>query len=356
MISVRVIFTQVAAKRSSGCDHTADVDKSNNAVSQYDSVVSGRANMDLNAGEERVENESSNLPMLTGTERELILEVKHLKQMVLEKQHLICELESHLRDKDYIIQLQKSQLQIASSRSLQHYEVRFPEHVPAPNPGVERPIDSCDNSRPKKSTSTHRKQADDRVATRMTRSEHRNGSDSSGNAVMSDRLTDDKCSVVGTETDGIESAVDRVPNEFRPQALHPEKNLKHLGNGQPADALDGDRGPSRGQKEKKRGVTVGRRSYSQQSTIKSVPKYSTVHIYRLDPGSTETDVTEYLNKTLGICALKCEKLVTRNSQIYASFLLTVGETDEPTVLHPDSWPEGTRMRKCFWKAPAQSPT
>lgn len=146
----------------------------------------------------------------------------------------------------------------------------------------------------------------------------------------------------------------RKSNKHNPDVPGVSINPNNKNNAAEA-ASDCGRHPGERKSYKKQEVNVGSRRLQAQAdgaTLRSVPRESFVHVYRMDPDTTEIMVKKYVKDVVEIDVIGCEKLSTRNSRIYSSFKLTVKRCDETAVLDPNHWPEGIHIKKFFQrKAP-----
>lgn len=101
-------------------------------------------------------------------------------------------------------------------------------------------------------------------------------------------------------------------------------------------------------------VVVGSRE-TNGASLKAVPPVGYVHVYRLDPGTSEGAVGEYLKQFIPDC--KCEILNSKHPDVYSSFKITVPLNDVDKVMNPDVWPVGTRVNRYFHRrSPTKGPT
>ena len=90
-------------------------------------------------------------------------------------------------------------------------------------------------------------------------------------------------------------------------------------------------------------------------SIKGVPSYGYLHVYRLDPGTTEEALTAYLT-TMNIKYPVCTKLSAKHPEIYSSFKVSFDINDLEKLQHPDFWPKGTRVNRFFHRIPQKERT
>lgn len=145
---------------------------------------------------------------------------------------------------------------------------------------------------------------------------------------------------------------DKFPASHGENGVNPVSALKEAKKVTEAVRLDprGSEGKTI-QSRKRSTVVMGTRSNSnsgsQDTLLKSAPKLSFVHLYRLDPDTSELKVAEYVSNVLGINVIGCERLNSRRPEAYSSFKLTVDQMDEPQLLDPVNWPRGVCLRKFF---------
>lgn len=93
-----------------------------------------------------------------------------------------------------------------------------------------------------------------------------------------------------------------------------------------------------------RDIILGNRD-SDGESLKAVPQVGYIHVYRLDPGTSEQAVSEYLKQFIPDC--KCEILNSKHPEVYSSFKITVPLNDVEKVMNPNVWPVGTRVNRYF---------
>ncbi|PSN41237.1 hypothetical protein C0J52_13436 [Blattella germanica] len=105
-------------------------------------------------------------------------------------------------------------------------------------------------------------------------------------------------------------------------------------------------------------VIVGRqvKSSDENSTLQlqGVPKMSELHVYRLAPTTTEEQIINFLKPKRP--EVICEKLESRNANIYASFKVSVHEEHVESVLSPDQWPQNVCIKRFFHLRNQKPPT
>lgn len=98
--------------------------------------------------------------------------------------------------------------------------------------------------------------------------------------------------------------------------------------------------------KKKRKPIVGT---SKTHNLHAVPKikFSHIHITRLSPETTTSDLENFFNGN--IPNVSCEQLTSRKPEVYSSFKLTLPTEFLEKVLSPDFWPEGIAVNEFFTK-------
>lgn len=84
---------------------------------------------------------------------------------------------------------------------------------------------------------------------------------------------------------------------------------------------------------------------NKNSELKTVPKCVELHVYRLHPDITETDLKGVLLPKFP--EVSCEQLVGKNIKQYSSFKVTLYESNFQTAMDPSVWPHGACINKFF---------
>lgn len=92
--------------------------------------------------------------------------------------------------------------------------------------------------------------------------------------------------------------------------------------------------------------TEGRNTVSKLSCVPRQPRRRALFISRLNPHTTESDITESLAGVLKGKWMKCTKLATKHDS-YASFHVLVENDDFDEINTPDIWPAGCLFRPFF---------
>lgn len=90
---------------------------------------------------------------------------------------------------------------------------------------------------------------------------------------------------------------------------------------------------------------LGSKPTASQDRVRAARSCSYWHLYRLHPDTKAEDILDELKPEFP--DVKVEQLKSRNPEVYASFKLTVTDSDKEEILKADRWPEGTRIRKFF---------
>lgn len=84
-----------------------------------------------------------------------------------------------------------------------------------------------------------------------------------------------------------------------------------------------------------------------KAKLRAVPRRAFIHVTRLHPQTTCEDVVESLKKDLS--GVVCERLQSRFPGSYASFKVTINQSDFDKAMDPLLWPEGSLVRQFFQK-------
>lgn len=84
------------------------------------------------------------------------------------------------------------------------------------------------------------------------------------------------------------------------------------------------------------------------SSIKlmGVPKYVSLHVYRLGPGTKSAQVIDFIKPKFP--EAKCEQLNSRNPEEYSSFKVDIYEENLNSALDANSWPSSACVRRFFF--------
>ena len=82
------------------------------------------------------------------------------------------------------------------------------------------------------------------------------------------------------------------------------------------------------------------------STVKTIPKFIHLHVYRLSPDTTEDNLrTLLLNK---FPEVMCEKMLSKHPKVYSSFKVSVYETHHDLIMNPEVWPTGACVNRFLY--------
>lgn len=79
--------------------------------------------------------------------------------------------------------------------------------------------------------------------------------------------------------------------------------------------------------------------------LKTVPKHVELHVYRLHPETTDSDVMNLLKPIFP--EVECEQLQGKNSGRYSSFKVVIYDYNFKRAMDPTIWPDGTCVSKFF---------
>lgn len=78
-----------------------------------------------------------------------------------------------------------------------------------------------------------------------------------------------------------------------------------------------------------------------------VPKFVSLHVYRLEPETTVEKLTELMKPHFP--ELKCESLMSRHPSIYSSFKISILANNFVKAMDANLWPYGACVSRFFWK-------
>ena len=78
-------------------------------------------------------------------------------------------------------------------------------------------------------------------------------------------------------------------------------------------------------------------------SIKAIPKYINLHVYRLSPETTEEHLKTHLKNDFP--EVVCEKMTSKYPNLYSSFKISVFEDNSQEVMNPNMWPAGTCINR-----------
>ncbi|KAJ3656835.1 hypothetical protein Zmor_015880 [Zophobas morio] len=82
------------------------------------------------------------------------------------------------------------------------------------------------------------------------------------------------------------------------------------------------------------------------STLKTVPRRSFIHVYRLNPSTTTKDIEDHLCMS-NIRTFGVEKLQSRYPDLYSSFKVTIDHKDQDVAMKPETWPPASCVNRFF---------
>lgn len=103
----------------------------------------------------------------------------------------------------------------------------------------------------------------------------------------------------------------------------------------PAKNTDKELTKSKGIKQPRK-LIIGKSTSN--STIKGVPKYAILHVYRLDRNTTTTIMGDALRQHFP--EVEVEELTPKHPELYTSFKVKIYESHFKTAMNPDIWPLG----------------
>ena len=101
-------------------------------------------------------------------------------------------------------------------------------------------------------------------------------------------------------------------------------------------------------RKQKRTIVVGNNNKSDTGIVKlkGVAKTVSLHVYRLSPSTTVDQVEQFLKADFP--EVKCEKLNSRQPDVYSSFKVDVYEDNLEAVMNPNIWPNNTYIRRFLY--------
>ena len=107
-------------------------------------------------------------------------------------------------------------------------------------------------------------------------------------------------------------------------------------------------------KSKKKQNTILGEATDDASTIKAVPRMGYLHVYRLQPHTTTSELDKCI-KSKSINDAKCTQLASKYPQEYSSFKVSFPISQLDLIQKPDFWPEGVRVNRFFHQPPWKKP-
>lgn len=90
---------------------------------------------------------------------------------------------------------------------------------------------------------------------------------------------------------------------------------------------------------------------SQDSTLKEPVKLAFLHVYKLHPETTVSELTDFLKPVFP--EVQVEQLTSRYPKYYASFKVTISENKLSAALTPTLWPKGVCINRFFHRKVAK---
>lgn len=81
------------------------------------------------------------------------------------------------------------------------------------------------------------------------------------------------------------------------------------------------------------------------SSIKTVPRYVAIHVYRLHTDTTTGDIVSLLQPNFP--EVQCQQLIAKHKNEYASFKVSVYDHNFKKAMEPSIWPSGAIISKFF---------
>lgn len=84
---------------------------------------------------------------------------------------------------------------------------------------------------------------------------------------------------------------------------------------------------------------------SVEGPIKGVPKFVSLHVYRVDVGTNPSDLRDVLQ--IHFPEVTCEAITPRHPHLYTSFKVNIYEESFKKAMNPDVWPKGACVNRFF---------
>lgn len=97
-------------------------------------------------------------------------------------------------------------------------------------------------------------------------------------------------------------------------------------------------------KKRRRSLVIGMNQDTQVNgrEIKHVPKFSNLHVYRVDPEMTEEELITLIKPHFP--EVQCSKLDSKHPKIYSSFKVTIFSKHFESAMNPSKWPMGAHVQ------------
>ena len=108
------------------------------------------------------------------------------------------------------------------------------------------------------------------------------------------------------------------------------------------------------EKKKKRNLSIaGSKKVSSSGVIKGAVRSADVYVGNCDLNANVESMLQYIKDEIGIEAIECTSLATRNTRC-KSFKVKLNMNDREKLLSPEAWPEDVICRK-FYNPPKINP-
>lgn len=116
------------------------------------------------------------------------------------------------------------------------------------------------------------------------------------------------------------------------------------------EPADGDGWQDVAKRRRRRTVVVG--TSTNPSNIKGVPRFVSLHAYRMDPDTKCEDLVTMLKKHFP--EVSCESLKPRHPGLYASFKVTIYADNFKVAMDPAIWPQGSCISRFLFRRPKET--
>nr|CAI5858069.1 unnamed protein product [Callosobruchus analis] len=96
-------------------------------------------------------------------------------------------------------------------------------------------------------------------------------------------------------------------------------------------------------KPRRRNVVIGNRD---DTNIKGVPKYTYLHVYRIDKATTVESLTELLANYFP--EVICESITPKHPEMYSSFRIGIYDRNFRKAMDPEIWPSGACVSRSLF--------
>lgn len=98
---------------------------------------------------------------------------------------------------------------------------------------------------------------------------------------------------------------------------------------------------------------VGSSSAANNHGLKAAPKWSFLHVFKLDPATTIENVSTFLKKEFP--EVKCEQLTSKFPELYSSFKISVYDSHLESAIDASRWPNGCCINRFFHRRNPHQP-